>query len=377
MKTQIRNAFVYLSDFKFHKGHLTLEGERILRFGTAKEEVDEIINADGTYVIPGLIDIHFHGCNGADLCDGTQESIKKMVQYERINGITTICPSTMTLPVKQLMKIANAVKTFRRNNPDELAGFHLEGPFINSQKGGAQEIKACQKPDVTLFHQIQEASGNAIKHVTIAPELEGAEEFIRKVSKNTRVSIGHSKANYKQALESFHAGASQVTHLYNAMETWSHREPGIPGACLDAKDVFIELICDGNHLHPSVIRSAWKQFGSDRIVLISDSTMATGLPDGEYTLGGTKVYCNAKRVTTKDEVLAGSASNLMDCLTYVHKSVQISLEEAVKCATINPAKILNLDEDYGSLNNGKYANIVILGSDMRLQGVIYKGMILK
>ena len=379
MKIQIRNARLFTEDCKFHKGNLMIEGERIGRISTCEEDADEIIDVEGCYVIPGLIDLHFHGCDGADFSDGTVESIEKMVRYERENGITTICPATMTLPKERLRAIAKSVREYKEKYPEELglAGFNLEGPFINPLKSAAQSADACILPDMELFEQLQDISNHAIKLITVAPELEEAEEFIRKASKETVVSVGHSLADYKTASKSFSIGASHVTHLYNAMREWNHREPGIPGASADSSHVNVELICDGNHLHPSVIRNVWKQYGKDRIVLISDSTMAAGLSDGEYTLGGSKVICKEKRVTTKEGILAGSASNLMECMQYVIKNVQLPFEEVVKCATINPAKVLKIDENCGSLTYGKYANILILDGEKELRKIMYLGEIQK
>lgn len=375
MKTLIRNGIVYLDDCKFHKGNLIIQGQRILDFNQDEETTAQIIEAEGMYVIPGLVDLHLHGCDGVDFCDGTEEAIGKIVDYETKHGITSLCPATMTLQKKELVKIVSAFRTYQHKHGNRLAGMNLEGPFINPDKRGAQAKENCILPDLEFFKELQEASGNGIKLVTVAPELEGAERFIRCISEFVTVSIGHSVATYEQAWEAFAWGASHVTHLYNGMEVWNHRAPGIPGAALDAGQVFVELICDGNHLHPSVIRSAWKEYGGERIVLISDSTMAAGLDDGEYTLGGQRVFCKGNRVTNKSGVLAGSASNLFDCVRYVCQRSHLPMEEVVKCATINPARVLKIHENYGSIRKGKYANIVIMNPEMELCKVIYKGKV--
>lgn len=373
MRTLIVNGQVYLEDGAFHKTNLLVEGERIVSIGAGLENAEEIIDASSMYIIPGIIDLHFHGCAGYDLCDASALSIKKMVEYQRRNGITTVCPATMTLPVPELFEIMKSVKEYQNDDPDGMAGILLEGPFIHPEKCGAQDKTNCIKPDSQLFEELQLASGGAIRLVTIAPELPGAFEFARNLSENVCIAIGHSTSDYETAAKMFQSGASHVTHLYNGMIPWSHREPGIPGAAMDAPNVTVELICDGNHLHPAVIRSTFRQFGSDRIVLVSDSTMAAGLPDGTYRLGGSKVICRNKRVTTESGVLAGSASNLMDCIQKAVEVVKMPLEEVVKCATINPAKILNIDENYGSLSVGKYANIVVLNQNLKISSVIYRG----
>ncbi|SES99720.1 N-acetylglucosamine-6-phosphate deacetylase [[Clostridium] polysaccharolyticum] len=375
MKTEIRSGWVYKEDGGFCKGNLTIKGEKIVSFEAERknQEADQIIDANGCYVIPGLTDLHLHGCNGVDFSDGTVESIEKMVDYERRHGVTAICPAAMTLPRENLLKIAGAVKKYQQKNPDVLGGMNLEGPFIHPERCGAQSEENCLLPSLSLFHELQKVSGNAVKMITIAPELEGAEKFIREASKEIEVSIGHSIANYQEACSGFLAGASCVTHLYNGMNPWNHREPGIPGAAADNPSVMVELICDGNHLHPSVIRGAWKQYGRERIVLISDSTMATGLADGEYTLGGQSVYCKGKKVTLRSGTLAGSASNLMDCVKYLCKELNFPLEDILPCATINPAKVLGLEKKYGSLANGKYANVLVIDQDFSLRDVFYKG----
>ena len=286
MRLCIRNAWIYGEDFQFHKGSVHVTGEQISGFDLPVVEGERIVEGEGCYVIPGLADIHFHGCMGMDFSDATYENLEKIVTYERMNGITTICPTTMTLPIEQLERIAYLVREYEEKNPEVLAGMNLEGPFLSKDKCGVQAPEYCCAPDVSVFNRLWEMSGGAIRLITVAPELKEAMPFIEEAAKKTVVALGHSAADYHTATEAFFHGASHVTHLYNGMNVWNHRESGIPGAAFDQEAITVELICDGNHLHPSVIRSAWRQYGDDKIVLVSDSTMATGLPDGVYTLGG-------------------------------------------------------------------------------------------
>lgn len=373
MSIQIRNGWVYTEEFTFQKGNLYVEKDRIREFSHAKEKAETVIDAAGCYVIPGLIDLHLHGCCGVDFSEGCVLSIEKMLTYEREHGITAICPATMTLPVEQLEKVCIATREFHKMADGGLVGINLEGPYLSREKCGAQNAEFVRKPDYQEFQRLDALSGGWIRIVTVAPELEGAFAFIEKASKKAVVSIGHSNAVYAEAERAFQSGARQVTHLYNGMRQWNHREPGIPGAASEHEKVMVELICDGYHLHSSVVRSAFRQYGKDRILLISDSTMAAGMPDGAYTLGGDAVMAKGRKVMLQDGTLAGSASNLLDCLNVCVKETGIPLEMAVQCATYNPAKVLNLQKDCGSLSYGKYADIVILDSELNLIYVIYRG----
>lgn len=373
MAMQIQNGWVYMEDCHFHKVNLNVEGERILSFTEEKEEKDTILDAEGMYVIPGLTDLHFHGCHGLDFSDGSVETIQKIVEYQRMHGITSVCPAAMTLPIRKLEAIADAVKAYQTKQDGGLQGIHLEGPFINPVKCGAQKESNCLAPKSSLVRQLNARSGKAVRIVTIAPELAGSTEFIRTIPNEMVISIGHSTADYKTAKRAFEMGARQVTHMYNGMNPWNHREPGIPGAALDNKNVMVELICDGFHLHPATVRSAFLQYGAERIVLISDSTMAAGMPDGVYTLGEEPVISRKRCVTTESGTLAGSASNLLECMQTAVLKMGLPLEKIVRCAAMNPAKILKTDANYGSLSIGKYANIILLNQKLEPKNILYRG----
>ena len=341
------------------------------------------IDAAGCYVIRGLIDIHFHGCAGVDFCDGTVEAMRHMAEYELQNGITSIHPATMTLSEEELTTISKAAKTFHEEQKAdetlltkeaELVGIYMEGPFISMEKKGAQNPLYVHKPDAEMFRRLQKEADGLYRVCVVAPEEPGAMEFIDSVKGEVRVSVAHTTADYDTAKEAFEHGARQVTHLYNAMPPFTHRAPGVIGAACDNENVMVEMICDGVHLHPSTIRTSFKMFGKDRIILISDSMMATGKPDGIYSLGGQEVQVHGNKATlTVDGAIAGSATNLMDCMRFTVRQAGIPLEEAIMCATANPAKEIGIYDEAGSISAGKRADFVLLNDDLDIVSVYIDG----
>ena len=354
---RVINANIFRPDCEFHRGELRIAD------GLFVNDVDsdaKIIDAEGLYVIPGLIDIHFHGCKGHDFCEGTQEAFRAIRDYEASVGVMTICPATMTLPESNLLSIMREAKNF-----GELAGIYLEGPFISRSKVGAQNPDYVHKPDVEMLRRLQKASGGLIRIAAIAPEVEGAMKFIDEAKNLTRLSLAHTVCNYETANEAFNRGISQVTHLYNAMPGINHREPGPIIAALEDKNVMVELICDGVHVHSSIVRSTIKAFGSDRVIFISDSMEATGMPDGKYQLGGQDVIKRGNKATLLDGVtIAGSVTNLADCMKTAVKKMNVPLEIAVKCATLNPAKAIGQENLYGVIEEGRRANLLALDKEL-------------
>ena len=251
----------------------------------------------------------------------------------------------------------------------------MEGPFISPAKKGAQAAENIMHCDYEYFSRLQKAANGLIKLVDIAPEEPGAMEFIDRAKGEVVISLAHTASGYDTAREAIERGASHATHLYNAMPPLNHREPGVIGAVRDSEKCHPELICDGVHIHPSVIRATFAMFGADRMILISDSMRATGMPDGQYTLGGLDVKVVGRLATlVSDGAIAGSATNLMDCMRTVVKKMELPLETAVACATINPARSLGVEEQYGSLEAGKKAHVVLLDQDLELKAVIKDGV---
>lgn len=368
----IKNAYVFHEKAGFVKGDLYIGEDRIAAQDPGKGKV---INADGLYAIPGLTDIHFHGCAGYDFTDGTEEALKNMALYQAANGVTTICPASMTLPEEKLTEIFHNAASYDNKDGAILCGIHMEGPFLSYTKKGAHSGKYIQKPDIGLFRRLKEASGDKIKIVDIAPEEEGAMDFISTLKDEAVISLAHTAADYDTALEAFKNGARQVTHLYNAMPPFTHRAPGIIGAAFDTPNCYVELIADGIHIHPNVIRATFQLFGSNRILLVSDSMMACGMPDGEYALGGQAVKVAGNKATLSDGTIAGSAKNLMDCVRSCVIHMGIPFEQAVECAAVNPAKAIGIYGLYGSLTPEKIANVVLLDKELHIREVILRGKV--
>lgn len=374
----IKNGTVFTKDAVFEKLDVGITDSVISGLSAAPLSADDAdtIDAADCYVIPGLTDIHFHGCVGYDFCDGTNEAISAMAAYELANGVTTICPATMTLSEDMLSGICqNAAEYVKTPHEKEasLVGINLEGPFLSYAKRGAQNPEYLHKPDAAMLRRLQEKSDGLAKLVSIAPEEEGAMECIEALKDDIVFSIAHTTANYEQSMAAFQAGAKHVTHLYNAMPPFSHRDPGVIGAAFDTKECEVELICDGVHIAPSVVRATFQLFGDDRVILISDSMQATGMPDGTYALGGQPVIVKGNLATLESGTIAGSATNLMDCMRIAVTKMGIPLESAVKAATLNPAKSIGIDEKYGSIEEGKTANIVILNQDLSIRHIIKDG----
>lgn len=334
-----------------------------------------VLDATDCYVIPGLVDLHFHGCRGEDFSDATPDGLQVMADYELSRGVTYICPAGMTLGEDQLMRICRNAAEHRKHaaHGAELVGIHLEGPFLSEAKKGAQNGAYLHAPDAAMLHRLQEAAGGLVKLVTLAPELPGSLEFIH-AAEGITVSIGHTTADYETACMALDAGARHVTHLYNAMPPFTHRAPGVIGAAFDHPDTRVELICDGVHIHPSVVRATFRLFGVERVILISDSLRAAGMPDGQYTLGGQDIIVKGNRGTLMDGVtLAGSVTDLMGCL---RQAVQfgIPVADAVRAASYNPAQVLGILDRAGSLEVGKEASLVLLNrEDLSVRAILFRG----
>ena len=372
----IKGANVFSQDNTFIKGNVVVKDGRfsnILDSTDVCANEQQIVDATDLYMIPGLVDIHFHGCKGADMCDGTKEVLDVITAYEASIGVTSICPATMTIPKDELLKVMKNAGEYEYNGGAHLVGINMEGPFISASKKGAQAEENIMHCDYEYFCQLQDAAKGLIKLVDIAPEEPHAMEFIDKAHSEVVISLAHTASDYDTAKEAIEHGASHATHLYNAMPPLNHRNPGVIGAIRDSKKCHAELICDGVHIHPSVIRATFAMFGAKRMILISDSMRATGLEDGEYTLGGQPVTVKGNLATLHDGTIAGSATNLMDCMRFVVKEVGLPLETAVMCASVNPAKEIGIFDEVGSISVGKKADFVLLDKDLNIVSVYIDG----
>ena len=377
----IKNGLVFTDSCLFEKKDILISKDKISRLEESRSFHSSLssdsYDASDCYIIPGLTDIHFHGCMGYDFCDGTDEALEAITTYELSQGITTICPATMTLPEESLLKICQHAANYTpKTLGATICGINLEGPFLSYAKKGAQNPSYLRCPDQAMLSRLLEVSNHLIKLVAIAPEEAGAYECISAFKNQVSFSIAHTTADYATSLKAFEAGANHVTHLYNAMPAFSHRAPGVIGAAFDTPHCMVELICDGIHIHPSVVRSTFKLFGDDRVILISDSMMACGMPSGTYSLGGQAVTVTKNLATLKDGAIAGSATHLMDCLR-IAISIGIPIESAIKAATLNPARAIGIEKNYGSITPGKIAHLVILKKDLSIKDIFFSGILLK
>ena len=369
----IKNALIYTPRHTFEKGSILIREGRIVPFGTP-EEGEEVLDAEGLYALPGLVDIHFHGAMGKDFCDGTEEAIQTLADFEASKGVLAICPATMTFSEEILNGVMDAAAAHKNGKGADLVGINMEGPFISPKKVGAQNPEYVHTADIEMFRRLQKRANGLIKLVDVAPEEPGALDFIRACRDEVRISIAHTCTDYDTAIAAFEAGATHMTHLYNAMPGITHRAPGPIIAALE-KGAEVELITDNVHIHPAMVRFTFRTFGDDHMILIADSMMACGLPDGQYSLGGQAVTVEGRRATLTEQpgTIAGSATCLYDCMKVAVKEMDVPLESAVRAASENPARSIGIDADYGSLAAGRYGNVILADADLNIQAVIQKG----
>ena len=292
----------------FEEGELQIADGRFVGDVTAAD-VGQVLDATGCYVIPGLVDLHFHGSAGADISDGDSEGLHKMGAYEASRGVTAMCPATMTLPEDVLTRAAEAASAYvPAANEADLVGINMEGPYISPDKVGAQNPDFVRNPSVEEFRRLQEHAGGLFKLVDIAPEEPGADAFIETLADEVRISVAHTSCDFETAQNAFAKGARHLTHCYNAMPSMHHRKPGPIPAAVEHGDVTAEIIADGVHIHPAMVRLAFRLFGDDHMILISDTLRAAGLGDGAYDLGGQDVTVTGYEARIDNGALAGSVS---------------------------------------------------------------------
>ncbi|MEE0756432.1 N-acetylglucosamine-6-phosphate deacetylase [Allofournierella sp.] len=373
----IKNGQVFNSNGRFIPADVELAGDRIVKVAPAGTlHGDEELDAAGKYVTPGFVDIHIHGAAGSDFCDGMDGSdkyVRAMQKYLGSQGVTSFLGTTMAFSEEILDRIFDTARPIfgQEGYGAVLRGVNMEGPFFNKAKKGAQAEEYIIDPDWEMFQRLWERSGHNIRLVDVAPELPGALEFAQKASKLCTVSIAHTCATYEEATAAFANGFTHTTHLFNAMPAFTHRAPGVVGAASDFAE-HIEMICDGIHLNPAVVRAVFNMFGPDRVCIISDAMQACGMPNGEYSLGGQKVFMTDGLATLADGTIAGSATCQAEGFRRAVK-FGVPLESALKAATINPARAAGLDDEVGSIAVGKRADVLVLGADLHPEHIFIGG----
>jgi len=330
-------------------------------------------DAEGLFALPGLVDIHVHGFGGADFSSGDVDALEAMALGLARVGVTAFCAATVTMEADALARACRTASGFAGSEGGaSLLGINLEGPFLSPHRAGAHEKAHLRGPEVALFERLWRAADGRIALMTMAPELPGAPWLIEHAaSRGVVVSLGHTVCGYDAAIAAFEAGARSVTHLYNGMTALTAREPGLVGAAVDSA-CFAELICDGVHVHPSSVRAAFKLFDRSRIVLVSDGLSPAGLGDGTFALGGQSITVSGRRATLADGTLAGSVASLIDCLRAC-VAMGIPLADAVGCATVNPARLLGLEGERGTIAPGLRADLVLVDGDLNVKQVFIAG----
>ena len=363
-------------DFRLVQGDIEIEDGKILRVGKdlPRKEEDLAVDCAGSYtVVPGFVDVHIHGCAGADTCDATREALEAMAAFLLAHGVTSFCPTTMTTSRETIQAALLAAKDMM-DHPMEggarVVGVNMEGPFIAKERKGAQKEEDILPPDFPLFQQFYEESGGIVRLVDVAPEQPGGLDFVEKASQLCTVSIAHTTADYDQAKAAFDKGVTHATHLFNAMSGLHHRKPGVVGAVFDDSRVRGELICDGFHIHPAVLRAAFRLLG-DRALIVSDSMRANGMPEGEaFDLGGQMVTVHQGKALLPDGTIAGSVTNLHQEIKNL-VSFGVPFEQAVKRASLLPARARGLDGEMGGIAPGKRAALVVLEENQAIAAVYH------
>ena len=334
-------------------------------------------DASGCYVIPGLTDLHFHGCVGEDFSDATPDGLQKMADYELSRGVTQICPAGMTLGEDQLTRICQNAAAHRAKNPAgaELVGLHLEGPFLAAEYKGAMPEHLLQKKNIPLIEEYQQSAGGAIRYITVSPEVEGmVEDIPRLKALGIQVAIGHSGADYETAMAAIRQGAAASTHTGNAMKLLHQHFPAIWGAVLEDDRVYCEMICDGRHLHPGTVRLILKTKGLDRTVAVTDSIMAAGLPDGSYKLGVNDVVVkDGDAKLASDGTRAGSTLTTGKAFENLIAFTGKGPEEVLRLLTENPARLLGMEKERGFIQEGLAADFVVLDDNNRVMATYVGG----
>ncbi|WP_456276164.1 N-acetylglucosamine-6-phosphate deacetylase [Bacillus sp. AK128] len=383
----VSNCQVVTEELVLNNGFVKVNKGTIIDFGSMselthqdKDEYELITFPSGYYIIPGMIDLHIHGLNGADVMDGTIEAYDVIATSLPCEGTTSFLATTATDSEAKIQKVLQNVphylRSVKQSGKAEMLGIHLEGPFISKEKVGAQPLEHVIEPDVSLFKKWNQISEEFIKVVTLAPELENGLALTKYLAEQEIIaSIGHSNGSYEVLHEALLAGASQVTHLFNAMSGVHHREPGIAAGALLHKELIVEVIPDGIHVHPKMLELVYQIKGSDNILVITDSIRAKNLEPGTYDFVGQEIKVGKDRATLLDGTLAGSILTMEKALQNMHEFTNASIDDLVKMTSTNAAKRLKLEHRKGSITKGKDADLVILNEKLEVVMTICRGEI--
>ncbi len=374
----IRNACILDANFEFVNADIEFD-EKILRIGENLTG-DTVIDAKGCYVFPGFVDTHIHAAVGESLMDAHEDTLKKICEFEAGQGTTSIVASVAGLQEPLMEELVRYVAVTSKRLTEKSArvmGIHLEGPFFSEAYRGGFLPECIRKPSEEEIDRLCTAADGLVRIVSLSPELEGALPMIQNLAeKGITVALGHSAATYEEANQAFDAGASRVTHMFNAMSPLNHREPGMVGAAMINPSVFCELICDLYHVHPDVIKLLYQIKGGDKIIMISDSEVGTGMPDGEYWDHGTKVIVKDGKTFNEDGVIYGSSITLLDGVKNLC-SIGMPLNDVIKMASLNGAKSAGIDDKVGSLAVGKMADIIIMDQNLNIKQIFIGGKSIK
>ncbi|MBO4475025.1 MAG: N-acetylglucosamine-6-phosphate deacetylase [Clostridiales bacterium] len=356
---------------------ILVEGQRISAMGRdlPSDHEGEEYDLEGLTIFPGFIDLHIHGAAGADTSDGSVEALTRISSFLSRKGVTSFCPTTMMISKERLCRVFSSYEQARegRCTGARFLGLRMEGPFLSKEKCGVQNTDYAELPSKEFIEDlVRRFSPEDLSIIDISPELPGAMTLIREMKNDFVFSAAHTAATFSCCKEAISEGLHHATHLFNAMNPLHHHEPGAVGALLDDASVTCELICDGMHVHPAVLRFAITVLGEDRLVVVSDAMRASGMPDGEYDLGGKSVIVRDGRTDMGDGRLAGSTTNIHDEFKYL-LALGVPLRTALRACTINPARVLHIDRDTGSLEVGKFADMVAMDDQYRIRKVWVQG----
>lgn len=365
------NVNVVDGEFRLKKADLEIEDGRITRFADklSYTERDLVVDCEGFTIVPGFVDIHVHGGAGADTCDADAEGLRNMAKFLLTKGVTAFCATTMTVSNEEIANTLAVVRECMADEGSNIVGVNMEGPFISAKRKGAQGDEFIQAPDFDVFKKFYDDCGGIIKLVDIAPECDVRGDFIEKAKTLCTVSVAHTDTDYDGAKAAFEKGASHATHMFNAMAGMSHRDPGVVGAVFDTENVGAELICDGIHIHPAVVRHVFKTM-PERVCVISDAMRLSGMGDGEGMLGVNLVTVKDGKATLPDGTIAGSVTNLHDELKNL-VAWGVPFTDAIRAMTLNPAREIGMEKEIGSLEVGKRADLVVLDENLNIAAVYH------